>query len=186
MESLLISDGEIKMQMDKVILFLDDSYKQIHIGRANPSILDRVLVNCYGSSSPINQIASISSEARSLVIKPWDSSLLKEIDRAIQKENLGLTPQNDGEKIRINFPPLTGDERERISKDVSKMAEESKISIRNIRKNFMSKIDNLKKKKEITEDEASRFEKKVQDFTDSFIKKIEVLKENKTKQVKEV
>lgn len=184
MESL--SDKEIKLQMEKVISFLDDNYKQIHVGRANPAILDRVRVGYYGSQVPVSQVATVSSEARSLIIKPWDVSLLKEIDRSIQKENLGVTPQNDGEKIRINFPPLSGDERNRVSKEVSKMAEDAKVSIRNVRRDFISKINNLKKSKDITEDEASRSEKKVQECTDSFVKKIDFLKDAKTKQVMEV
>ena len=181
-----ISDKDIKTQMDKVINFLDDNYKQIHVGRANPQVLDKVLVNCYGSSMPVGQIASISSEARSLIIKPWDMSLLKEIDRAIQKENLGLTPQNNGECIRLNFPPLSEEERVKVSKQVSKMAEDSKVSIRNVRRDFISKINNMKKNKEINDDDSSRMEKKVQDYTNNYVKKIDSLKENKTSQVMEV
>lgn len=181
-----ISDKEIKAQMEKVVSFLSGNYKQIHIGRANPAILDKVRVDYYGSKVPVDQVATVSSEARSLIIKPWDSSLLKEIDRSIQKENLGVTPQNDGEKIRINFPPLSGEERVRISKEVSKMAEEAKVSIRNVRRDFISKINSLKKSKEVTEDDVSKLEKKVQDFTDSFVKQIESIKDSKIKQVMEV
>ena len=186
MEDLFISDKEIKSQMDKVINYLEDNYKQIHVGRANPGVLDKVFVSCYGSSMQVSQIASISSEARSLIIKPWDMSLLKEIERAIQKENLGLTPQNNGEVIRLNFPPLSEEERIKVSKQVSKMAEDSKVSIRNVRRDFISKINNMKKNKEINDDDSSRLEKRVQDATNNYVKKIDILKENKTSQVMDV
>lgn len=175
-----------KSLMEKSLDFLDEEYKVIKVGRANPKILDRVCIDYYGTKTPINQVASVSVDARSLIIKPWDSSLLKEIEKSIQKEDLGVTPHNDGEKIRINFPPLNEEERLKTSKQVSKLAEDCKVAVRNVRRDIKSKVDVAVKSKEITEDESNRIEKKLQDLTDSHNKQIENMKSSKIKEVMEV
>lgn len=175
-----------KTLMDKAIKFLEEEYKLIKAGRANPKILDKVYINYYGSKTPVNQLSAISIEGRSLILKPWDVSLLKEIEREIQKENLGVTPQCDGEKIRMNFPPLNKEERLKISKDVSKLAEDTKVTVRNARREIISKINNSKKSKEITEDEASTFEKKIQELTNSYNNKIESMCDSKKAEIMEV
>lgn len=175
-----------KLSMEKSLEFLDEEYKLIKVGRANPKILDKVCIDYYGTKTPINQVASISVDARSLIIKPWDSSLLKEIEKSIQKEDLGVTPHNDGEKVRINFPPLNEEERLKTSKQVSKLAEDCKVAVRNVRRDIKSKVDAAVKLKEITEDESNRIEKRLQDLTDSHNKQIEIMRDSKIKEVMEV
>ena len=175
-----------KSLMEKSLDFLDEEYKLIKVGRANPKILDRVCIDYYETKTPINQVASISVDARSLIIKPWDSSLLKEIEKSIQKEDLGVTPHNDGENIRINFPPLNEEARLKASKQVSKLAEDCKVAVRNVRRDIKSKVDAAVKSKKITEDESNRIEKKLQDLTDSHNKQIENMKSSKIKEVMEV
>ena len=154
-----------KVLMDKAIKFLQEEYKLIKVGRANPKILDKVFIEYYGSK---------------------DISLLKEIERALQKENLGVTPQSDSEKIRMNFPPLNEEERLKVSKEVSKLAEETKITIRNARRDVISKINNSKKAKEINDDDAKKFEKKIQELTNSYNNKIDNMCESKRNEVMEV
>ncbi len=175
-----------KSSMEKSLGFLEEEYKLIKVGRANPKILDRVCIDYYGTKTPVNQVASISVDARSLIIKPWDSSLLKEIEKSIQKEDLGVTPHNDGEKVRINFPPLNEEERLKTSRQVSKLAEDCKVAVRNVRRDIKSKVDAAVKLKEITEDESNRIEKKLQDLTDSHNKQIEIMRDSKIKEVMEV
>jgi ribosome recycling factor len=175
-----------KVLMDKAIKFLQEEYKLIKVGRANPKILDKVFIEYYGSKTLVNQLLATSVEGRSLVLKPWDNSLLKEIERALQRENLGVTPQSDGEKIRMNFPPLSEEERLKVSKEVSKLAEETKVTIRNARRDVISKINNSKKAKEINDDDAKKFEKKIQELTNSYNNKIDNMCESKRNEVMEV
>ena len=175
-----------KSSMEKSLGFLEEEYKLIKVGRPNPKILDKVCIDYYGTKTPVNQIASVNVDARSLIIKPWDSSLLKEVEKSIQKEDLGVTPHNDGEKIRINFPPLNEEERLKASKQVSKLAEDCKVAVRNVRRDIKSKVDAAVKSKKITEDESNRIEKKLQDLTDSHNKQIENMKSSKIKEVMEV
>ena len=175
-----------KSSMEKSLGFLEEEYKLIKVGRPNPKILDKVCIDYYGTKTPVNQIASVNVDARSLVIKPWDVSLLKEMEKSIQKEDLGVTPHNDGEKIRINFPPLNEEERLKASKQVSKLAEDFKVAVRNVRRDIKSKVDAAVKSKEITEDESNRIEKKLQDLTDFHNKQIENMKNSKIKEVMEV
>lgn len=178
----LITDTKNRMQnaLDR----LSSEYAAIQAGRANASVLDKITVDYYGTATPINQMAAVSvSEARVLVIQPWDISILPIIEKAIQKSDIGINPQNDGKIIRLIFPQLTQDRRKEISKEISAMAEESKISIRNIRRDIMDKMKNMKKNSEITEDELKQGEKKVQDLTDKFCKQIEDLCSTKTTQV---
>lgn len=175
-----------KLLMDKAINFLTEEYKLVKAGRANPKILDKIYIDYYGTKTPINQLMSVSVDARTLVLKPWDASALKEIERVIQKENLGITPQCDGDKIRMTFPPLNEEERLKISKDVARLAEDTKVTIRNARRDIISKINSSKKAKEISEDEANKFEKKIQELTNSYNSKIENMCESKKREVMEV
>lgn len=163
-------------RMDKAVEALKHEFATVRTGRANPTILDRVSIDYWGSMTPINQVANISvQEGRSLVIKPYDRSSLKGIERAILEANLGLNPQNDGTVIRIVIPPLTEDRRKELSKQVSKMAEQSKVAIRNIRRDANDAI----KKGDFTEDDVKRATEKIQKKTDEYIKKIDKLAKEK-------
>lgn len=163
-------------RMDKAVEALKHEFATVRTGRANPTILDRVSIDYWGSMTPINQVANISvQEGRSLVIKPYDRSSLKGIERAILEANLGLNPQNDGTVIRIVIPPLTEDRRKELTKQVSKMAEQSKVAIRNIRRDANDAI----KKGDFTEDDVKRATDKMQKQTDEFIKKIDKLAKEK-------
>lgn len=176
--------NETNKCMESTCERLSNEYAGIQAGRASASILDKIRVDYYGTPTPINQIAAIStSEARILVIQPWDISLLNAIEKEIQKSDIGINPQNDGKVIRLIFPQLTEDRRKEIAKNVSAIAENSKISIRNVRRDAMDKIKNMKKNSEITEDDQKKGEKKVQDLTDKFCKKIDDMCESKTKEV---
>lgn len=174
-------------RMDKSIDALDRDYKSVRVGRANASVLDRINVDYYGSLTPIQQMAAISMpEPRTLMIKPWDASTLKEIEKAILLSDIGINPQNDGTAIRLNFPPLTEERRKEIVKEVKKMAEDSKVSVRNIRRDALEKLKGLKKNNEITEDDEKNGEKKIQNLTDKFCKEIDVLAAAKEKEVIEL
>lgn len=174
-------------RMKKTIDSLNSEYISIRACRANPSVLDKVMVDYYGTPTPINQVAAVSvTEARILTIQPWDMSIVNSVEKAIQKADLGVNPQNDGKIIRIIFPQLTEDRRKEIAKDISKMAEEAKVSIRSIRRDVMDKIKAMKKNSEITEDDLKQGEKKVQDITDKFCAQIDDLCASKSKQVMEV
>ncbi len=140
-----------KAKMKAAVEHLKEEYAAIRAGRANPAVLDKVTVDYYGSPTPINQVAAVSvTEARVILIQPWDASILGGIEKAIQKSDIGINPQNDGKNIRLIFPQLTEDRRKEIVKEISKIAEDAKISIRNIRRDCMDKIKNLKKTSEIT------------------------------------
>ena len=163
---------------------LSDDYAAIQAGRANPAVLEKVTVDYYGTATPINQVAAVSvAEARVLTIQPWDISVLNAIEKAIQKSDIGINPQNDGKVIRLIFPQLTEDRRKEIAKEVSSMSENSKIAIRNIRRDAIDKLKNKKKASEITEDELKSGEKKIQDLTDKFCKQIDELRSTKEKQI---
>ena len=178
----IISDT--KTRMETTCDRLNSEYTSIQAGRANPALIDKITVDYYGAETPINQVAAVSvSEARVLVIQPWDVSILPAIEKAIQKSDLGINPQNDGKIIRLIFPQLTEERRREISKEVSSMAENSKISVRNIRRDAIDKIKNMKKNNEITEDDVNRGEKQIQDLTDNYCKKIDELSSAKSKQV---
>lgn len=164
-----VKDAEVKMQ--KSVEAVKADFSSVRAGRANASVLDRVQVEYYGSLTPLNQVASISSpDPRQLVIQPWDSSLLREIEKAILTSELGINPQNDGKVIRLTFPQLTEERRKELIKQVRKYSEGGKVAIRNIRRDAMDKIKAAKKKSEITEDDAKDIEKKLQDATDKYIK----------------
>jgi ribosome recycling factor len=176
-----------KEKMGKTINALKNEYAAIRAGRANPTVLDRIRVDYYGTPTPINQLAAISvSEARILCIQPWDRSTLSPIEKAIQASDLGINPQNDGNTIRLIFPTLTEDRRKEIVKDIRKMAEESKIAIRSIRRDGIEKIKKMEKAKEITEDDRTDGEKEFQDITDSFIKDIDNIAASKENEIMEI
>ena len=150
-------------------------------------MLDKLRVDYYGSPMPVNQLASVSvTEARTLVIQPYDASVLRGIEKAIQTSDIGINPQNDGKVIRMIFPPLTEDRRKEIVKEVASMGEEAKVTVRSIRREGMDKIKALKKKSEITEDDQKNGEKKIQDLTDKYVKNIDSITEKKQKQIMEI
>lgn len=181
----VIKSAEDKMK--KSVQHLETEFSEIRAGRANPAVLDKVRVDYYGTPTPVNQLAAVSvAEARTLVIQPWDKSLLRSIEKAIQKSDIGINPQNDGSVIRMIFPPLTEDRRKGISKEIATMGEEAKVAVRGIRREAMEKIKALKKKSEITEDDQKNGEKKMQEITDARIKEIEALTSKKQKQIMEI
>ena len=162
-------------------------FSEIRAGRANPAVLDKVKVDYYGAPTPVNQLAAVSvTEARTLTIQPWDISVLKQIEKAIQTSEIGINPQNDGKIIRLIFPPLTEDRRKEIVKDVQKIAEETKIQIRNARRDTIEKLKAMKKAGELTEDDLKQGEKKTQDLTDKYIKNIDKLSADKQKEILEM
>lgn len=168
-------------KMNKAIEALHSNLATIRTGRANPQILDRVHIDYYGSSTPINQVSSISVvEGRQLCIKPFDKSIMKEIEKAIEIADLGLVPQNDGTMIRINVPALTEERRRELTKSANKMGEEAKIAVRNIRREAN---DAVKKNKELTEDQAKHANEKIQKLTDEYVKKIDTIVDEKSKEI---
>ena len=162
-------------------------FSKIRAGRANPAVLDKVKVDYYGAPTPVNQLAAVSvTEARTLTIQPWDVSVLRQIEKAIQTSEIGINPQNDGKVIRLIFPPLTEDRRKEIVKDVQKIAEETKIQVRNARRDTIEKLKAMKKAGELTEDDLKQGEKKTQDLTDKYIKNIDKLSADKQKEILEM
>ena len=181
----LIKNTEEKMS--KSVDALEREYKSIRAGRANASVLDRVTVDCYGVPTPIQQMAAVSvPEARTLLISPWDKSTLKDIEKAILTSEIGINPQNDGTSIRLNFPPLTEERRKDIVKDIRKKGEESKVAVRNQRRDAIDKLKALKKGNSITEDDEANGEKKIQNLTDKFCKEIDELSAIKEKEIMEI
>ena len=171
----------IEEKMEKVINHVNSNFATIRTGRANPNLLDHVEVEYYGSPTPIKQIASISvSEGRTLVVKPYDPTSLKDIDKALQKAELGIAPNNDGTVVRLTMPLLTEDTRKRLCKDVAKLAEEGKVQVRNLRRDGN---DMIKKDKELTEDLEKDALDQMQKLTDKYIKEIETLQKEKEKDV---
>ncbi len=163
---------EYSRRMDKALDHLADEFGAVRAGRANAKVLDRITVEYYGSETPLNGVATISTpDARTLVIQPWDTTLLKEIQKAIQASELGINPQNDGKVIRLVFPQLTEERRKELTKQVKKYAEDAKVAMRNIRRDGMDYIKKLKKDSAITEDEQKKAEKDLQDILDKYIKK---------------
>ena len=175
---------DTKERMNKCINALESELASIRAGRANPAVLDKITIDYYGAPTPINQMASISvSEARILVVQPYDASQLKPIEKAVQASDLGINPANDGRVLRITFPQLTEDRRKELCKQVSKICEESKVAVRNVRRDAMDKIKAKKKANEITEDDVKEGEKDVQKITDKFIERIDKIGEEKDKEI---
>ena len=170
--------------MNKSLDVLASDYQAVKAGRANPCVLDKIMVNYYGTPTAINQMAAISvAEARVLVIQPWDMSSVKDIEKAIQASDIGINPQSDGKIIRLIFPQVTEAHRKEIVKDISKMAEDTKVSIRSIRRDAIDKLKKMKKDSLITEDDLKTAEKKVQDLTDKFCKQADDMSSKKQKEV---
>lgn len=176
-----------KTKMGKTVNALVSEYGAIRAGRANPQILDKIQVDYYGTPTPINQLASVSvAEARVLAIQPWDKSVLKAIEKAIQTSDIGINPQNDGSMIRLTFPPLTEDRRKELVKDIQKIAENAKVAARSIRRDCIEKLKAMKKNSEITEDDLKDGEKEIQKITDNIIKEIEEISDKKQKEIMSV
>lgn len=174
-------------KMEKTLDVLIREFGSIRAGRANPSVLDKISVDYYGCPTPVNQLAAISvAEARVLQIQPYDASTLKLIEKAILISDIGINPQNDGRVIRLIFPPLTEERRKEIVKDVKKIAEDSKVAIRSIRRDAIEKLKGLKKANSITEDDQANGEKKIQTVTDKFCKEIDDLTAVKEKEILEI
>jgi ribosome recycling factor len=175
-----------KTKMQKTVDLLAQEFSRLRTARANPAILDGVKVNYYDSTIPLKQIASISiPEPRQIIIQPWDRNALPEIEKALYKADLGLTPQVEANLIRIPIPSLTEERRKELVKLCAKLAEDSRVAIRNIRREINDRIKKLEKDKKISEDDAKNGTKKVQDFTDEYIKKIDDLFARKEKEILE-
>ena len=171
-------------KMDRTLEHLGEDFDAVRAGRANAKVLDRITVEYYGSETPLNGVATISSpDARTLVITPWDTKLLKDIQKAIQMSDLGINPQNDGRVIRLVFPQLTEERRKDLSKQVKKYAEDAKVAMRNIRRDGMDYVKKLKKNSEITEDDQKKAEKDLQDMLDQYTKKVDAALAKKDKEL---
>ena len=171
-------------KMKRTLVALDDEYGAIRAGRANPRILDNLRVDYYGTPSPIQSVANISvPEPRMIQIQPWDSSMLKDIEKVIQASDIGITPSNDGKIIRLVFPELTEERRKDLVKDVKKKSENSKVSIRNIRRDANDEIKKMKNNSDISEDISKVYEDDVQKLTDKYIEKIDKLTDDKEKEI---
>ena len=171
-------------KMDRTLEHLGEDFDAVRAGRANAKVLDRITVEYYGSETPLNGVATISSpDARTLVITPWDTKLLKDIQKAIQMSDLGINPQNDGRVIRLVFPQLTEERRKDLSKQVKKYAEDAKVAMRNIRRDGMDYVKKLKKNGEITEDDQKKAEKDLQDMLDQYTKKVDAALAKKDKEL---
>ena len=174
-------------RMDKAITALEHDLSTIRAGRANPAILDKVTVEYYGVPTPIQQVGTVAvPEARTITIQPWDASILGEIEKAILKSDVGITPNNDGKQIRLNFPPLTEERRKELVKGISKRGEESKVAIRNIRRDAIEAFKKQKKDGEITEDDLKELETKIQKLTDKYVANIDTIISAKEKEILEV
>lgn len=171
-------------KMSKSIDSVAADFASVRAGRANAAVLDRIMVDYYGSATPIQQIAAISSpDPRALVIQPWDGTALKSIEKAIQNSDLGINPQNDGRSIRLNFPQLTEERRKELVKQIHKYAEGGKVAIRNIRRDAMEAFKKKEKASEITEDDLKQAEKELQKLTDDNCKKLDELLAKKEKEL---
>ena len=175
---------QFETKMEKTCEYLEADFMTIRAGRANASVLDKVAIDYYGTMTPVQQVGSISSpEPRLLVIQPWDASVLKEIEKAINASDIGIAPQNDGKVIRLNFPPLTEERRKELVKDVKKKGENAKVAIRNIRRDANDSLKKANKNSEITEDELKDQQDKVQKATDKYIKTIDGMIDKKSKEI---
>ncbi len=181
----VLDQSESKMQ--KTLSVLREEYVEIRAGRANPNVLNKVMVDYYGAPTAISQLAAVSvTEARVLTIQPWDQSVCRAVEKAILSSDIGINPQSDGKIIRMVFPQMTEDRRKELAKEIAKQAEESKIAVRSIRRDAMEKLKSMKKSTEITEDDLKEAEKKMQDLTDKYCKEIDTLLEKKKKEIMEI
>lgn len=178
---------EFQDKMQKSLDYLAQQFATVRAGRANAGVLDQIQVDYYGVPTPIQQVGSVSSpDPRTLLIQPWDGSVLKDIERAILASELGINPQNDGKSIRLTFPQLTEERRKELAKQVRKYGEESKVAVRNIRRDAMDKFKKQQKASEITEDDYKGLEKDLQKLTDDFIKKVDEMTDKKEKELFEL
>ena len=178
---------DYEARMKKSIASYTENLSTIRAGRANPDVLKKITVDYYCSPTPISSIAEIKvADARTIVITAWDKSAMKGIEKAILTSDLGINPQNDGSCLRLSFPPTTEERRRELSKQISKMGEDAKVAIRNIRRDANDKIKAQKKDSEMTEDEAKASDKAVQDLTDKYIKEVDAVTANKTKEIMEI
>ena len=171
-------------KMNKTISVFEENLSEIRAGRANPAILNKITVDYYGVPTPINQVAGISvPEARMILIQPWDMNLLKEIEKEILKSDIGINPNNDGKVIRLNFPELNEERRKEIVKDIRKMAEDTKVAIRSIRRDAIDEAKTMQKNSEISEDDLKVAEDNIQKLTDKYVEEIDKILETKEKEV---
>ena len=178
---------DYESKMKKSVAAYSENLSTIRAGRANPDVLKKINVDYYGSPTPISSIAEIKvTDARTIVITAWDKSAMKGIEKAILTSDLGINPQNDGSAIRLSFPPTTEERRRELSKQIAKMGEDAKVAIRNIRRDANDKVKALKKNSEMTEDEAKASDKSIQDLTDKYIKEIDTITAQKTKEIMEI
>ena len=176
--------GNLEERMNKTLSVLEENFSEVRAGRANPAILNKISVDYYGVPTPINQVAGISvPEARLIVIQPWDASVLKDIEKAILASDIGLNPNNDGKVIRLAFPELTEERRKDLVKDIKKIAEESKVAIRAIRRDGIDEAKEMEKEYLMTEDELKKAEDQIQKLTDKKIAEIDVILDKKEKEI---
>ena len=174
----------IEERMKKTISVYEENLSEIRAGRANPAILNKITVDYYGTATPINQVAGISvPEARLIVIQPWDGSVLKEIERAILASDIGITPNNDGKVIRLNFPELNEERRKELVKDIRKMGEDAKVAVRQVRRDGIDDFKKQQKDSVITEDDLKQAEDQVQKLTDKYVEEIDKLTDSKEKEI---
>ncbi|MCB1198014.1 MAG: ribosome recycling factor [Bdellovibrionota bacterium] len=177
----------LQQQMDKSIASFKEAMSKLRTGRANPGMVETLTVNYYGTPTLMSQIANISApDARTLIVQPWDAGALDEIEKAIQKAELGITPQNDGKMIRLPMPPLTEDSRKEVVKQAGNLAEEARIAVRNIRRNGIDIFKKAQKDKELTEDDLKKAQEKVQKLTDDFTKKVDEILDQKSSDIMKV
>ena len=176
--------NKIKEKMKKTISVYEENLSEIRAGRANPAILNKISIDYYGTQTPINQVAGISvPEARMIVIQPWDTSVLKEIEKEILKSDIGINPNNDGKVIRLTFPELNEERRKEIVKDIRKMAEEAKVAVRSIRREAIDEAKSMQKNSEMSEDELKVAEDDIQKLTDKYVEEVDKILEKKEKEV---
>lgn len=174
-------------KMESAVKHLNGEFAAIRAGRANPGVLDKVMVDYYGTPTPINQVAAVAvAESRILTISPWDASLMHAIEKAILTSDIGINPTNDGRVMRLVFPSPTEERRKQLCKDVMKLAEEAKVSVRNVRRDALDKFKAAKKASEITEDDLKNLETEMQKITDKFTKEIDGLADKKQKEIMEI
>ncbi len=177
---------DLRDRMNKAVDSLESEYKRLRTGRASISLVDGIKVDYYGTPTPLSQLATLTiPDPRSILIQPWDTSVVGDIEKSILKSELGLTPMNDGKVIRINIPPLTAERRRDLVKIVKKKAEESKVAVRNIRRDINEKIKDLKKDKQVSEDEQFRAQDEIQKITDDYVKKVDAVYSAKEKEILE-
>lgn len=178
---------EFEERMQKTISSLEYDFDGIRVGRANPNVLNKIKVAYWGVPTPISQIGEVKiPDARTLLITPWESNMLKVVEKAINESDLGINPQNDGKSIRLSFPQLTEERRKELQKQVAKLGEEAKVAIRNIRRDANEKSKKMQKATELTEDEQKTAEKDIQTLTDNYIKKVDASVEKKNKEIMEI